>query len=477
MLTKHALRFASVILTSLLCSNLFAFDNLPPNVLKLLSKYQIPTSAVSAQVSDLHSGQTYISHLANTARNPASVMKLITTLAALELLGPAYSWQTKYYFNGKLKDGVLNGDLVIKGHGDPYLVTEQFWLHLRALRELGLRKITGHLLIDNSAFDLPEHDPAAFDKKPYRLYNVGPSATMVNFNASRFKLVSDPPVVRIKLDPPMDSVVITDQLRLKKGKCIGQENGWRMDTKQVKHRAHVTFKGHYRSGCNSYDYRRAVLPADAYLFGLFKQLWASLGGEFDGGYAFKSVTDNAKPVYIGSGKNLSETIIGTNKYSNNLLAQHLLLTIALEHNKPHAATRRAAIKSITDWLTTKGISANSIRIANGSGLSRQITLSSNTLDTLLQAGWNSHFRPEFLSSFSLAGIDGTAKKRFRKSNAKGRVRIKTGYLRGVRTMGAYVKTDSGKWLSANLLIEHPKVNFPAGNHIQDAFIQALLTDI
>lgn len=474
MLTQRALQIYFAVFIGLFLYTASATQSLPPKVLKLLQKYQIPTGAVSAQVSDLQTGQVTLGHNTNTARNPASVMKLITSLTALELLGPAYSWQTKYYLNGKLENGTLDGDLVIKGHGDPYLVTEQFWLHLRALRELGLQKINGHLLIDNSAFNLPPHDSAAFDKKPHRLYNVRPTATMVNFNASHFKLVSEPPVVRIKLDPPMDNVVITDKLRLQTGNCVGQESGWKMSSQQVKHRAHVTFSGNYRSGCKSYEYRRAVLPAGAYLFGLFKHLWADLGGELDGGYALRSVTDAAKPFYVGSGKNLAETIIGTNKYSNNLLAQHLLLTIALEKDHTKAATWHDAIKQIGAWLNSKGIPTDDIHIANGSGLSRQITLSSNTLDALLKVGWNSDFRPEFLASFSLAGIDGTARKRFRKSSAKGRIRIKTGYLRGVRTMGAYVKTDSGKWLSANLFIEHTKVNYSVGNHIQDAFIRAIL---
>jgi D-alanyl-D-alanine carboxypeptidase/D-alanyl-D-alanine-endopeptidase (penicillin-binding protein 4) len=399
---------------------------------------------------------------------------VLTSLAALEMLGPAYSWQTKYYLNGALKDGVLQGDLVIQGQGDPYLVAEQFWLHLRDLRELGLVKITGNLLIDNSAFDVPRHDPNAFDNSPNRLYNVGPSATLANFNATRFKLVSDGNVVRIQLDPPLENIIINDQLRLKKGKCVSQQSGWSMKSEQRQHRAYVTFSGHYKSGCGKYEYRRTVLDSDAYLFGLFKHLWQELGGELAGSYALRKVNSKVEPFYVGSGKNLAETIIGTNKFSNNLLAQHLMLTLSREADKNQGATRGHAINIINQWLVANGIDASDLKIDNGSGLSRDITLSSSMLSDLLEVGWRSDFRPEFLASFSLAGIDGTAKKRFRNSKDPGRVRIKTGYLQGVRTMAAYIKTRKGKWLASNLLIEHKSVNYWIGNQIQDAYIQALL---
>ncbi len=474
MLAKHVLlpRIAGVVL--LILSSVSQAVNLPSTVLDLLKRYQIPSSAVSAVVTDLATDKILLAHNANAPRNPASVMKLVTSLAALELVGPAYSWQTHYFLNGKLENGVLDGDLVIKGHGDPYLVTEQFWLHLRALRELGLHKINGNLLIDNSAFSLVPHDPAAFDKNPTRLYNLGPSATMVNFNASRFKLVSEGSVVRIKLDPPLDNIIISDQLRLKQGECLSQENGWEMTSEQRQHRAYVTFSGYYKSGCKSYDYRRVVLSADAYLFGLFKYLWSQLGGEFSGGYAHRKVSAKAEPFYVGSGKSLAETIVGANKYSNNLLARQLLLTIAAEADNTQPATRGQAILLTNKWLENKGINPKDVQIDNGSGLSRSIKLSSKSLNALLTAGWDSDYRPEFLASFSLAGIDGTAKKRFRKSQDKGRIRIKTGYLRGVRTMATYLKNRSGRWVASNLLIEHPSVNFSIGNQIQDAFIEALV---
>ncbi len=448
--------------------------SLPVQVQVLLEKYQVPQSAVSAHVLDLGSNAVVLEHHASTARNPASVMKVLTTLAALEKLGPAFVWPTEYFLNGSLQNGVLNGDLVIKGHGDPFLVTERFYLHLRALRELGLKTIKGNLIIDNSAFKLKKHDPGAFDRSPYRLYNVGPSATVVNFNASRFKMVSDGKVVRILQDPPLHNVKIIDKMRLKKGGCRAKEHGWRMDTTRQNKRAEVTFTGTFSDGCKQHDYRRAVLSNNAYLFGLFTHLWAQVGGEFAGDYKRGQVSSAAELFYTGSGKNLAEVIIGTNKYSNNLLARQLLLTLSAQDNAQPAGTESHGAALIKTWLQRADINAPELQIENGSGLARNIRISSQSLNAILRHGWRSLYQPEFLSSFSLAGTDGTARKRFKQVENKGRIRIKTGYLRGTRSMAGYIKTRSGKMLAVNLLIEHPNINYSKGNQVQDAFIRALL---
>ena len=301
--------------------------SLPAPVAGALGKYGIQQDAVSVLVRDLGSGKVLLSHHPDTPRNPASVMKLVTTFAALDILGPAYTWPTRYYLNGSLRDGVLDGDLVIRGQGDPYLVKEQFWLQLYALRELGLKTINGDLLIDNSAFDLPGHDPAAFDRQPTRLYNVGPSATVVNFNASRFRIQPVDGKIRVLLDPPIPNVEIDNQLKAATGPCRGPEGGWSVDVRQQSDKARVIFRGRYASRCGSYDLNRVVLDSDAYLYGVFTQLWRSLGGEIKGSYGPFRVEEDAIPYHTAYSKSLSEVVVGTNKFSNNLLARQLLLTI------------------------------------------------------------------------------------------------------------------------------------------------------
>ena len=447
---------------------------LPPAVSKQLSKYKIPESSVSAIVMPLDSSLALLNHHPDKARNPASVMKLLTTYAALDILGPAYTWETQYYINGKLKGEVLEGDLVIRGGGDPYLVKEQFWLQLAALRELGVRKITGNLLIDNSAFDLPVFDRAEFDSQPTRLYNVGPSATLLNFNASRFRLRPNGSKVDVLLDPPVHNVVVNNQLKLAKGRCRGAQSGWSVDVANKEEKAYVVFRGKYRKGCGSYDLSRAVLESEPYLYGLFVYLWNNLGGEFNGKVGRAEVMEGAKPIYVGHSKPLAEVITGTNKYSNNLLARQLLLTIG-HHYFGDGASVEDGIQSVQAWLKDKGMAMPALVMENGAGLSRHIQLTASDLSRLLTYAAKSPYHPEFMASFSLGGVDGTMRKRLKDSRPGVRARLKTGYVKGARTLAGYLRADSGKDYAVVLFIQNPKVNFSNGNEVQDAFIRWVLS--
>lgn len=453
---------------------MLAQAKLPTVVSKQLSRYKIPESSVSAIVSPLGSNKAILNHLPNQVRNPASVMKLLTTYAALDILGPAYTWETQYFLNGELEGGVLDGDLVIRGGGDPYLVKEQFWLQLAALRELGIHNITGNLLIDNSAFDLPVFDPAQFDSQPTRLYNVGPSATLLNFNASRFRLRPNGSKVDILLDPPVHNVVINNQLKLAKGRCRGAQSGWSVDVANKEEKAYVVFRGKYRKGCGSYDLSRAVLESEPYLYGLFVYLWQNLGGEFSGGVGHAEVKEGAEPVYVGLSRTLAEVITGANKYSNNLLARQLLLSIG-HHYFGNGASVKDGIDSVRAWLKDKELAMPGLVMENGAGLSRHIQLSANELSKLLTYAAKSPYQPEFMASFSLGGVDGTMRKRLKDSKPGVRARLKTGYVKGTRTLAGYLRADSGQDYVVVLFIQDPKVNFSNGNEVQDAFIRWVLS--
>jgi D-alanyl-D-alanine carboxypeptidase/D-alanyl-D-alanine-endopeptidase (penicillin-binding protein 4) len=447
-----------------------ASAELPGEIRKSLSQYHIPETSVSAMVVPLDSGEALLSHRANTPRNPASVMKLLTTYAALEILGPAYTWKTRFYIHGTLKNGVLDGDLVIKGGGDPYLVQEQFWLQLAALREMGIETIKGNLLIDNSAFDLPPHDRSEFDEQPTRLYNVGPSATMLNFNASRFRLHPKDGKVEVLLDPPIQNVIVNNRLKLVKGACHGARGGWFVDVAHKQSKAYVVFSGQYKSQCGSYDLNRAVLDSNAYLYGVFAYLWNTLGGKFQGGYASVEVKEDATPFYIGESKPLAEVINGANKYSNNLLARQLLLAVAY-HYFGEGASVKDGVDSVRAWLNDKGLQMPGLVMENGSGLSRQISMSAAGLNKMLIHAANSLYHPEFMASFSLSGMDGTMKKRLKDLNLGGRARLKTGYVKGVRTLAGYLRAYSGRDYAVVLFVSDARTNFSNGNVIQDEFIK------
>jgi D-alanyl-D-alanine carboxypeptidase/D-alanyl-D-alanine-endopeptidase (penicillin-binding protein 4) len=207
---------------------------------------------------------------------------------------------------------------------------------------------------------------------------------------------------------------------------------------------------------------------------VFTQLWRGLGGNFEGGYAHAEVKQDAEPVYTGISKPLSEVIAGTNKHSNNLLARQLLLAIAYSYFG-EGTTIKDGVDSIRAWLDDKGLDMPELVIENGAGLSRQIQVSADSLGALLLHASNSQYQPEYLASFALGGMDGTMKKRLKKLELGGRARLKTGYVKGVRSLAGYVRADSGKDYLIVLLIADKKVNFSNGNVLQDTFIKWVLS--
>jgi D-alanyl-D-alanine carboxypeptidase/D-alanyl-D-alanine-endopeptidase (penicillin-binding protein 4) len=145
---------------ALVATGLAGAQSLPAPVEQALKRAHIPLSGVAAYVQDVDGGRPLVAHHAAQAMNPASTMKLVTTYAALELLGPSYTWKTEAYAAGNWQGDVLQGDLILKGYGDPKLTLEDFWLLLRRLRALGLREIRGDLVLDRSYFEAAEYDPA-----------------------------------------------------------------------------------------------------------------------------------------------------------------------------------------------------------------------------------------------------------------------------------------------------------------------------
>ncbi|EER57767.1 D-Ala-D-Ala carboxypeptidase PBP3, partial [Acidovorax delafieldii 2AN] len=166
---------------------------LPAEVDAALVRARLPREALSVLVVDAQGGRQAprLAHRAQAAMNPASVMKLVTTFAALDLLGPAYTWSTPVYIDGTVQGGGLKGNVHIQGQGDPKLVMERLWLLLRRLQGQGIQAIVGDIVLDRTAFDVPEHDAARFDGEPLRPYNAAPDALLLNYNAVAMTFVPD----------------------------------------------------------------------------------------------------------------------------------------------------------------------------------------------------------------------------------------------------------------------------------------------
>jgi D-alanyl-D-alanine carboxypeptidase/D-alanyl-D-alanine-endopeptidase (penicillin-binding protein 4) len=460
---------------NLMILSLLALSAAPADVARTIATGHLPSSSVSYIVVEADTGRTVLSLNPETPRSPASTIKALTTYASLDLLGPSYTWHTKALVRGKLEDGVLDGDLILQGGGDPYMTLERWWNFTRTLRDLGLRTIRGDIVIDNSAFALPKEDPGAFDGQPNRVYNVTPDALMVNFQSVAFRIAANAEHRRVDIvaAPQPSNLEIENHVRFAAGACSGASS--RVDFEiQPPSWNHVVFTGELAATCAPRELTRALLNPSAYAYGTFVSLWRELGGDIGGNLRVEAAPADARLLLSFDSLTLGEIVRLTNKYSNNLMARHLLLTIGAERYGGPASIEKGNA-AIADWGRSRGIALPGLELDNGSGLSRTSQISVVAMANVLRAAYHSPYAPEFLASLPLAGIDGTLRNRMQTSPA-GAVRLKTGHIDGVSGVAGYVTAASGKTYVLVCLINDARVDTGAGEPVQAALVKWLLED-
>ena len=454
------------LLTIAVLSRAALADGLPPNVLGALKAAQIPAANVAVVVQPVDAGKPLVAHNAAQPMNPASVMKLVTTYAALDLLGPAWTWKTTAWTEAVAVDGVLNGNLYLKGSGDPRFAIEHLSSLLRQLQVRGIRQIAGDVVLDRSTFDVPAIDPGAFDDKPMRPYNVGPDALLINFRALRFTLLPDGGRIRLLMETPSEGLRVDNRLRPGEGGC---GSNWKdfIDVRLVPENSgnRLEFSGTYSPQCGEKVLNLSPLPADGQAGGLFRALWKELGGTLGGQVRSGSVPAGARLAATHESPPLADAVRDINKFSNNVMARQVYLTLG---NDSAPATAERARRRIGDWLNARGLRFAELEIENGSGLSRRERISADSLNRLLLDAWKSPVMPEFVSSMPIVGIDGTMKKRLNGSEATGRAHIKTGTLDGVKTAAGYALDAQGRRYAVTFFINHPKAQ--AGSPAIDALL-------
>jgi D-alanyl-D-alanine carboxypeptidase/D-alanyl-D-alanine-endopeptidase (penicillin-binding protein 4) len=450
---------------------------LPLPVRNALDYRKVPHDVLSVYVEDVATGDIVLTWKEDTPRNPASVEKMVTTLVALDSLGPAYRWKTEVSALGDIADGSLDGDLLLKGYGDPYLVTERFWQMLRRIRQNGIENIAGNLLLDDSYFDVGGYDPSAFDRAPLRAYNVSPNALLTNFKVVRYFFEPDPQTSRVQvtLEPSLDNLDVVNQLRVAKGACRGYQRGITITSNDDLSR--VTFSGRFPSGCDRYAMDRTALSHNEFTYGLFKSLWAESGGDFSGEWvnvvADELITDDAhEPLVTFDSLPLSEVIAKVNKYSNNVMAKQLLFTLAAEKYGP-SGTEAKGREVVREWLAEHGMDFAELRIENGAGLSRHSRMTARHLGSMLRYAYDSPFMPEYLSSLSLSGLDGTLSRRFRNSALTGQAHMKTGSLDHVSAVAGYFQSRSGNRYIVVTMLNHTDIHRGPGEEVQEMLLRWL----
>jgi D-alanyl-D-alanine carboxypeptidase/D-alanyl-D-alanine-endopeptidase (penicillin-binding protein 4) len=436
---------------------------LPAEVEAALARGKVPRDALVAVVQEVDSRRPRLAWRAQQPVNPASLFKLVTTDAALELLGPAWNWTTPVWLQGSVHDGVLDGNLVIKGSGDPKLVHERVWLLLGRVRQLGVTEIRGDIVLDRSAFSVPEQSPADFDGEALRPYNVRPDALLLNFRSVLFTFTPDAAagVARISAEPPLAGVASDAQVPLTMSPCNDWHDALKSDFSDP---TRLRFGGSFSVACGEKQWPVAPAEPGRYNERMLLALWRDMGGRI-GGTVREGVAPNGPPTFQVTSPPLAEVVRDINKFSNNTMAQQLFLTLALTQRGQ--GTPEAARAVLGHWLSERfGAAGAAAVVDNGSGLSRDTRVSAELLATLLQAAWASPVMPELMSSLPVSGIDGT----LRRSNAAlGRAHLKTGSLRDVAGIAGYVLSDRGRRYVLVAIVNHPNAN--AARPALDALLQ------
>ncbi|RKP49067.1 D-alanyl-D-alanine carboxypeptidase/D-alanyl-D-alanine endopeptidase [Trinickia fusca] len=419
---------------------------LPPQVMQALRRANVPPSSMSVVIERIGNRTPIVAMNAGLAMLPASTMKLVTTYAGLSILGPDYRWRTSAYADGTVDaNGVLHGDLYIQGTGDPKLVPEELIDLVDKIRKAGITGIEGSLVLDKRFFDPATRDLPPFDDEANAPYNVGPDPLLYAFKSLSFTLTPSPDgTVSIDVVPQLAQLQIDNTLHASAGACVGVDSALTPNvTPEPNGTVDALFAGDYPLRCGARTLNLAVLDHTAFFAGGFLALWRQAGGTFTGATREGPVPVGARPVATHHGPVLSDIVRDINKFSNNVMARNLFLTIGAVSDSPPATPEKSA-GAIRSFLHANGLPMPELTLTNGSGLSRDERVSALSLADLLQSANASPVGQVFVASLPVAGVDGTMRNRLQNEPVLGNAHIKTGTLRDVRAIAGYVAAANGE---------------------------------
>jgi D-alanyl-D-alanine carboxypeptidase/D-alanyl-D-alanine-endopeptidase (penicillin-binding protein 4) len=468
---RHLLSLALGLLGALslpACAQGPSRDTLPAPVLAALQRAQVPPTAFSAVVAPLDMPEARLRHQSGALVNPASVMKLVTSYAALDLLGPEHTWRTRFYTDGAIEGGALRGNLYVRGGGDPKFVLERIQDAFYALHDQGAQVVLGDLVLDHSAFDVPARDPGAFDGEPLRPYNASPDALLVNFKSVILKFVPDAAagVARVISEPPMAGMQIATTVPLTNGPC----GDWRGALRaRFDDPARIHFEGRYPARCGEGQWPVAYQDPPAYAARALEGLWRSTGGLLTGRVREGLVPADATLLHEAVSLPLSEILLDVNQWSNNVMAQQVFLTLgqltpqatplAGSGPLPRPVSNFEQARGVLQawWKRSFGPSVPVPLIDNGSGLSRDERITPEALALLLRHAARHPRAEAFVGSLAVAGMNGTARRYASdpRSPVHGNAWLKTGTLRDVSGVAGYVNAANGVRYVVVAFVNHP----------------------
>ncbi len=430
---------------------------------------------IGCRVVHSKSGQVLWNYHPEDPLIPASNMKLLTTSVSLIRLGPDYRFKTGIYTTSPLVDGILHGDLYLKGFGDPFLVNEQMWMLTHELALRGLKKITGDIIADESFFDHIRSPEGWDEDRPPFWYNAEIGALSFNFNTVTINIRPGPAPGQnaiALLDPDLPCLkLINDAITINKGK----KKDLYVRRLYSEGENVIQVQGRIPLGRPIIKIYRTIKDPATYTIMAFRSFLKSEGIEFDGKSRSGRTPENAIPFYIHESKPLSRIIADLNKISNNFIAEQILKTMGAEIEGP-PGTHAKGLLVVKETLVEKGIPISGLKMYDGSGLSPLNRIPVRLIcDILLYTTNSDQWGPEFVSSLAVSGIDGTLKDRQGCSKIAGKIRAKTGRISGVSALSGYLWTISGKPLIFSILMNGKKSQMEEFMNSQDRILSILYT--
>ena len=455
--TLGAFGFACMILLGM--GPVWAQSPMPAELARAWAQTKLPDASLSLIVQEV-GGSRLMAMSPDIPRNPASVMKLVTTYAALSRLGPNYVWYTNFMLDAESRvndKGLLSGPLYLRAGGDPVLMLPDVWRLMRDLRLRGIREISD-IVIDRSIFGDVTIDPSSFDGSADRPYNASPDAFMVGFGASRLVFSPDPATKTWKsfIDPPLPGIELEANVAWVEGSCPGSP-AVTTDTSFVGDKVRIRVSGRGAGSCGEFDLFRLALSQQEFGARILKEMWREVGGTMTGQVRTGKIPAGAIAVASHQSPPLSEVIRLINKRSNNVMTRVLLLTLGAEAGS-RPATVEGSAQVARQVLSRQGLPMTGMVLDNGSGLSRNGVVSADSLAQMLEQAWKSPVMPEYVSSLAILGVDGTTRNRLRDPATQSLAHLKTGALRDVRSVAGYVWSKSGKRYVVVSMVNHERAH-------------------
>ncbi|MCS7066352.1 MAG: D-alanyl-D-alanine carboxypeptidase/D-alanyl-D-alanine-endopeptidase, partial [Fimbriimonadales bacterium] len=413
---------------------------------------------------------------------PASCAKLVTTAAALHLLGADYRFHTRVWLRGRLDaNGTVHGDLVLQGGGDATLTVNDLKGLAQRVRAAGVRRVEGLLLYDDSWLDAERYGFGwNIDDEPFG-YQAQMSALCVERNAVRLyarpaEQVGEP--AHLRLDPPTDYMQVVNLTR-----TIARDSGSaRLAATRERARNRLIVSGTILQGTEEVLIGRYAVENPArFTTTLFRDALREAG---------VAVSDRIAPLFsewpIANGESrvenysllathhsppLRELVALINKPSDNLLTEIVLKAIGKERRG--RGSTAAGIEAVREFLQSARLEMGACHLVDGSGLSRMNAISAENLVRLLLFMARSPYAETFRHSLPIFGVDGTLRNRLRDTPVQGNGYAKTGSLYRVSALAGYLTTRSGRQLAFAILMNHYNAPASEARALQDQIVRLL----